>query len=256
MDDGAVAHYQAVLVSLKHTFSHGFTLLTNYTDSYCVSDQDFGAALAGSTNSFPFSRGIDRGPCNFDTRHNFNTSLVATSSVKGNSPWVSRLLSDWQFAPLIHAASGQPLTITSGIDNSLTGLGNDRPVQVNSNYTPASHGCAGAPCYQFLNALAFTKNLIGATGNVGRGALRGPGNLSFDVALSRRFKIGERFTLEARGESFNVINHTNFVGAIQGAGTANAGATTLNTNLSSSAFGKALAAFDPRIMQLVLKLYF
>jgi hypothetical protein len=222
-----------------------------------VSDQDFGAALAGSTNSFPFSRGIDRGPCNFDTRHIFNTTLVARSSVKG-SPWMSRLLSDWQLAPLFHASSGQPLTITSGIDNSLTGLGNDRPVQVLSSYTPASHGCSGAPCYQFINPSAFIKNAIGATGDVGRGALRGPGNVSFDVAVSRRFKFGEggRFQLEARGESFNIINHVNFVGAIQGAGTGSAGATTMNTNLSSSAFGKALAAFDPRIIQLVLKVYF
>ena len=255
MDDGAVAHYQAVLLSLKHSFSHGFTLLTNYTDSYCVSDQDFGAALAGSTNSFPFSRHIDWGPCNFDIRHNFNASLVANSSVKG-SPWARRLLSDWQLAPLFHAASGQPLTITSGIDNSLTGLGNDRPVQLLSSYTATNHSCPGAPCYQFLNASAFIKNPIGSTGDVGRGALRGPGNVSFDVALSRRFRIGERITLEARGEAFNIVNHANFVGAIQGAGTANAAATTLNTNLSSSAFGKALATFDPRILQLVLKLYF
>jgi hypothetical protein len=86
--------------------------------------------------------------------------------------------------------------------------------------------------------------------------LRGPGNVSFDVALSRRFRITERLQLEARGEAFNIINHVNFVGAIQGAGTGSAGATVLNNNLGSSAFGKALAAFDPRIIQLVLKMYF
>lgn len=86
--------------------------------------------------------------------------------------------------------------------------------------------------------------------------MRGPGTVSFDVALTRKFKITERFQLEARGEAFNIINHTNFVGGIQGAGTASAAYTTMNTNLSSSSFGKALAAFDPRIMQLVLKLHF
>jgi hypothetical protein len=254
-DDGAVAHYQALLLSVAHRFKNGFEFYSNYTDSYCVSDQDFGAALATSTNSFPFSRGIDRGPCNFDTRHIFNTGLVARSTVKG-SPWASRLMSDWQLAPLFHASSGQPLTVVTGTDRSLTGLNNDRPVQVLSNYTPASHGCSGAPCYQFLNASAFTPNPIGAPGNVGRDALRGPGNVSFDVALSRRFRITERLQLEARGEAFNIINHVNFVGAIQGAGTGSAGATVLNNNLGSSAFGKALAAFDPRIIQLVLKMYF
>ena len=32
--------------------------------------------------------------------------------------------------------------------------------------------------------------------------------------------------------------------------------TTMNTNLSSSAFGKVQNAFDPRIFQFAMKLYF
>jgi hypothetical protein len=247
MDDGAVAHYQAALISLRHNFRHGFTLLTNYTDSYCVSDYDFGAALAGSANSVPFSRGSDRGPCNFDTRHNFNTSVVATSSVHGDS-WTSRLLNNWQIAPLFHVASGQPLTVTTGKDNSLTGLNNDRPVQVLSNPYPSNQGV------QWINPLAFVPNPMGGFGTVGRDALRGPGNVSFDVALSRRFKLAERWTLEARAEAFNAVNHTNFVGSISPAG--GSSYTTMNTNLSSSAFGKVQSAFDPRIMQFALKLHF
>lgn len=253
-DDGAVAHYQALLVSVKHSFGHGFTFLANYTDSYCVGDTDFGAALATPGNSQPFNRHADWGPCNFDTRHIFNTSLVASSSVKG-SPWMRRLLSDWQLAPLLHIASGQPLTVTTGKDNSLTALNNDRPIQVLSDYRPATGGCVSAPCYQWINPAAFIPNPLGTYGNVGRDALRGPGNLSLDVAVSRRFRITERFTLEARGESFNVINHTNFVGSIIPSG-AGISATTLTTNLSSSSFGKVQSAFDPRIMQLVLKFYF
>ena len=255
-DDGAVAHYQAMLLSVKHTFGHGFTWFTNYTDSYCVSDGEFGAALATPNNEVAFNRHYDWGPCNFDTRHIFNTSIVASSSVKG-SPWVRRLLSDWQIAPLLHVASGQPLNLITGKDNSLTGTNNnDRPVQVLPNYRPATGACAGAPCYQWINPAAFIPNPLGTFGNLGRDATRGPGNVSFDVAVSRRFRITERFTLEARGESFNAINHVNFVGAIQPSGTGSATAATLNNNLSSSAFGKVQAAFDPRIMQLVLKLYF
>ena len=129
-------------------------------------------------------------------------------------------------------------------------------MQVLANYRPASGACAGAPCYQWINPAAFIPNPLGSYGNLGRDATRGPGNVSFDVAVSRRFRMTERFTLEARGESFNAINHTNFVGAIQPSGTGSATAATLNNNLSSSAFGKVQAAFDPRIMQLVLKLYF
>ncbi len=246
-DDGAVAHYQAMLLSVRHSFSNHFMLSANYTDSYCVSDYEFGAALATPTNSVPFSRGSDRGPCIFDTRHNFNTTLVAVSSVKGN-PWTSRLLSNWQVAPLVHVASGQPLNVTTGKDQSLTGLNNDRPVQVLSNPYPANKGV------QWINPAAVTPNALGTFGTLGRNALRGPGALNFDVGLSRLFKLKERFNLEARAEAFNVLNHTNFVGAISPAG--GTSYTTMNTNSSSSAFGKVQSAFDPRIMQFALKLHF
>jgi hypothetical protein len=247
-DDGANAHYEALLVSLRHNFGHGYQLSTNYTDSYCISDYDFGAALAGSTNSVPFSRGTDRGPCVFDVRHNFNTSLVAQSSVKGNV-WASRLLSGWQIAPLFRVISGQPLTITTGKDNSLTGLNNDRPVQVMPNAYPTSN-----KGLQWINPAAFTPNPIGGFGDVGRGALRGPGGLFFDASLSRIFKFNERFNLEARMEAFNLLNHTDFVGAISPAG--GTSYTTLITNSSSATFGKVQAAFDPRILQFALKLHF
>jgi hypothetical protein len=80
MDDGAVAHYQGLLLSTQHRMSSHYTMLANFTDSYCLSDYDFGAALAGSTNSQVFNRHADWGPCVSDARYLFNASLVATSS--------------------------------------------------------------------------------------------------------------------------------------------------------------------------------
>jgi hypothetical protein len=257
MDDGAVAHYNGLLMSIQHRFANNFTFLANYTDSNCVSDTDFGAALATPGNSQPFNRHADWGPCVFDTRHNFNTSLVATSEVKGNNPWVSRLLSGWEIAPLIHASSGQPLNVTVGKDNSLTGLNNDRPNQVLANYRATNPICNNGttPCVQWIDPAAFTPNAPGTYGNVGRNALRGPKTVNFDVALSRIFKIRERFSVQARVDAFNVLNHTNFAGAISPAGTVTS-YSTLSTNEGATTFGRVQSAFDPRILQFALKLYF
>jgi hypothetical protein len=254
MDDGAVAHYEALLLSIQHCFAHNFTFLSNYTDSYCLSDYDFGAALATPTNSQPFNRHADWGPCIFDTRHNFNASMVALSSWKGG-PWASRLLSNWQLAPLFHASSGQPLNVTTGHDNSLTGLNNDRPDQVMADVYQANQSCKSPPCVQWINPSAFVANPPGTFGNVGRNELRGPGTVNVDTALSRIFGISERFRLEARAEAFNIINHPNFVGAISPAGLV-AAFTTMNTNFSSASFGQVQSAFDPRILQFALKLSF
>jgi len=257
MDDGAVAHYNGVLMSVQHRFSNNFTFLANYTDSYCISDTDFGAALAGASNSQPFYRHGDWGPCVFDTRHNFNTTLVATSEVKRGSAMVNRLLSGWEIAPLIHASSGQPLNVTVGKDNSLTGLNNDRPNQILSSTAATNPVCSNGstPCVQWLNPAAFSPNPLGTFGNIGRNALRGPGTFNFDVALSRIFKFRESLSLQARLDAFNVLNHTNFVGAISPAGTVT-GYSTLSTNESSSTFGRVQSAFDPRILQFSLKLVF
>jgi hypothetical protein len=257
MDDGAVAHYNGLLTSLNHRFSHNFTFLANYTYSNCISDTDFGAALATPGNSQPFNRHADWGPCVFDTRHNFNTSLVATSAMKGGNAFLRHLVNDWTLAPLIHASSGQPLNVTVGKDNSLTGLGNDRPNQALANVMATNPICNNGTtaCVQWLNPAAFTANPLGTFGDLGRNALRGPHTVNFDAALSRTFKITERFNLQARLDGFNVFNHTNFAGAISPAGTVT-GYSTLSTGLSSSTFGRVQSAFDPRILQFALKLNF
>jgi hypothetical protein len=80
---------------------------------------------------------------------------------------------------------------------------------------------------------------------------------SLDLALSRTFRYRERLKLQARFEAFNILNHTNFVGNFAPSGQpAGASYGTASQNLSSSNFGQLTGAYDPRIMQAALKLYF
>ncbi len=258
MDDGAVARYQGMILSTQHHFSHNYTFAVNYTYSYCLSDYDFGAALAGSTNSQIFNRHADWGPCISDTRHNFNASLVATSTWQGGNKFTNALMSNWQLAPLFTARSGQPLNVTTGTDNSRTDLNNDRPIQVNANYRSTNSTCSSsAICVQWINPGAFIANPIGTYGDLGRNALRGPGYFGFDLSLSRIFQIKERFKLQTRFEAFNILNHTNYTGAFAPSGlSAGASYGTLSTGLNSSTFGQVTGAYDPRILQFAMKLYF
>jgi len=262
MDDGAVAHYNGALVSIQHRFVNNFTFLANYTLSNCISDADFGAALASSSNSQPFNRHADWGRCVFDTRHNFNTTLVATSQFKRGNALANQLLTGWELAPLVHVASGQPLNVTVGKDISLTGLGNDRADQVLGNVYASNQNCVSASspfCVQFLNPSAFqTVSTLtpGAFGNLARNAISGPGTVNFDVALSRGFKIREGINLQARLDAFNIFNHPNFTGAISPAGTVTGFSTLSTSQNSTSTFGRVQSAFDPRILQVSLKLNF
>jgi hypothetical protein len=188
------------------------------------------------------NRRADRGSCNYDVRHVFNTSFVYLSPAVGKG-FAGKVLGNWQVAPILRATSGMAINVSSGADNSGSGnsslLITDRPNQLLPNAYMQDWG-ASTP--QFLNPAAFAANPSGTFGNVGRDSVYGPGQLNFDLALSRIFAFTERFQLEARGEAFNAINHTNF--------------STVETRFNNKNFGKLTAAGDPRILQFALKLRF
>ena len=236
-DQGGNARYNGLLLSVQHRFSNNYTLLTNYTWSHCNSDFDFTGELAGSQYQQPGNRSANKGDCNFDYRHVANISLIAESPGVGGH--FSKLLTKgWQVAPIVSMRSGGPLTVTTGSDTSLTGVGQDRPNVVNlAGVIPAAQNAA-----LWLNRAAFVNNAPGTYGNAGRDAFRGPGLLNFDIAFSRIFALRERLKLEARAEAFNAINHVNL--------------NNPTTALNSSNFGKITAAGDPRILQFAMKLRF
>ena len=246
-DDGANAFYDGLLTSIQHRFSHGFTFLSNYTWSHCISDGDFTGNVGNEQYQNQSSRRADRGDCNYDIRHMFNASFVGISPAIGPG-WASHVLRNWQVAPLVRVTSGLPLIVATGKDNSLTGIGLDRP-----NLVPGvdPYNASWGPQLQFLNPAAFTQNATGTFGNLGRNVLRAPGQINFDASLSRIFALTERFRLEARAEGFNAINHTNF----KVPKTSTVQITDINA-ITASTFGRLTSANDPRILQFALKLHF
>jgi hypothetical protein len=235
-DDGGNANYNGVLASVQRRFSHGFTLLANYTWSHCLNYGDPNGNIATGYYQDDRTRGPNYGNCAWDIRHMFNTTMVLLSPVRGGT-WAGRVLGNWKLAPLLRATSGPPMNVTTGRDNSLTAVGRDRPNQVLGDPYPATR----TPT-QWINPAAFVPNPTGTFGTLGRNALRAPGALRVDAALSREFPMTEALRLEARGEAFNLINHANF--------------SAPSTNLSSANFGRITSAGDPRILQFAFKLHF
>jgi len=252
-DDGSNANYNALLVSVQERLSHGVTFLANYTWSHCISDGDYTGDITGPGFMNPNNLRQDRGDCNFDIRHIFNTAIVATSKVGGSNLW-ARLLSNWQISPIIRALSGSPLNVTTGTDASLTGVNLDRPNLVPGINPVNSNWGSGTP--QYLNPAAFTVNAPGTYGSLGRDVIRGPGLIQFDASLVRLFGFTETLKLEVRAEAFNVINHANFVAAATGTGIPGISTSGISLSRSSSNFGQITTAGDPRILQFAMKLSF
>ena len=236
-DDGISSNYNGMLASVEHRFAQNYTILANYTWSKCLGIAPV-TSLGGGVVQDPSNVRGDYGPCTYDAPHLFNFTGVYVSRF-GQGGILSSLLSHWNVAPLVRYQSGLPVNPTTGKDNSLTGVGNDRPnVISNHAYNGAEHG----KLYQYLNPNLFTPNAIGTYGNAGHYSLRGPGFFNVDMALSREFRLRERLALHVRAEAFNLLNHPNFGLPI--------------ANISSSNFGQITTANDPRILQGSMKLTF
>jgi hypothetical protein len=139
-NDGSNASYNGMLTPLQHRFSHSFSVRLNYAWSHCISESDFNIELTGPTYMNPNHLAQDRGNCGHDTRHIFNGSVIATSWYNGRRA-LHLLLAGWRIAPLVRITSGASINVTTGVDNSLTGVGLDRPnvVDMTKIYRPGYH---------------------------------------------------------------------------------------------------------------------
>ncbi|HEU5235101.1 MAG TPA: TonB-dependent receptor [Terriglobales bacterium] len=257
-DDTGSSNYNGLIASIRHRFARNFTWLANYTYSHCLSTGDFNGDLRGTYYSQQNNPRADYGACNFDVRHIFNTSAVASSPAIGSGA-LRWLVEGWQVSPSIRATSGLPANVTLGADNSFTGEGTgiDRPnlnpgVPLYLNSWTVLKG--GTYAYQVFNPAAFSKPAAGAYGNVPRDFLRNPGAWTVDLSLTRSFPIRERLKVEGRLDMFNAFNHWNPV-----APSANWGSSSFGqvTSAPSPSFVPQAATWnDPRVLQLAAKVIF
>src|SRR5207253_5466076 len=101
----------------------------------------------------------------------------------GTNRVVSEVLGHWQLGTLLTFHSGFPFTPTSGVDNSLTGVGQDRPDVVGDPYV------RNATPLVWINAAAFQPNAPGKFGNAGYNSLIGPRFFGVDANLSHVYHI-------------------------------------------------------------------
>lgn len=238
MDDGATANYAGLLLSAQHRRTNGLTLQGNYTWSHCIGDLE--ETQLGIPTQYPYKdmRYYYRGNCNQDRRHNANASAVYEMPTFENRV-VQALASGWRISGSVRLITGSPMTITSGIDTSLTNAtGGDRANQVLPN------GYAEKKTVdQYFNRAAFATPADGQFGNLRVNNLYGPGSVTINMGLTRTFQVRESQTIEVRGEAFNLPNHVNWN-------------NPTSTALNSANFGKITTVGDPRIIQLALKYVF
>ena len=181
-----------------------------------------------------------------------------------------RLTTGWSLYPIVFAQSGIPLDFRAGTRQSSgnpgpSGAGDGEIVRVDQmvasvqtfdphqtqTFVNPSTGQPATGNFWFdpndfqpdacINAGTCP---LGFYGTYGRNSFHGPRRVNMDLALEKATDlIGERTKLIFRVEAFNIFNHTEF-------------RPPADTRPTAGTFGQISGTYDPRILQLALKLIF
>jgi hypothetical protein len=192
----------------------------------------------------------DFGPSAFDRPQIFGVNFVYQIPLLRNAQnhFLKTTLGGWEISGIVTASSGAPLNVGLNGQSASSIVPNtaNRPDQSGSGHDP--HTAA-----QWFDTSIYATPVAGLWGNTPRNSVRGPGRDNWNMSLFKNFVFNqERGTsLQFRAEVFNIWNHTQFW-----ADTLNNGGQGISTNFGASDFGQVKTAYDPRIIQLGLKLYF
>jgi Carboxypeptidase regulatory-like domain/TonB dependent receptor-like, beta-barrel len=225
--------YNSMQLNAEKRFGKGLSLLASYTFSRKMDDYGW-----TTPDDLRFDYGVSRE----DVPHNFKFSNVwEFPQMRGNRV-LSAIVNGWMLNSLVTWQSGFPFTISSGRDNSFTGIGRDRADFLGGDADLGSDRPHGEMVAQYFDTSKFVANAIGTFGNSAKNMLRGPRYFNTDVALLKVTTIRQTIGLQFRAEFFNIFNNVNF--------------NAPNSNVASAQFGRITSALDPRIIQFGLKLLF
>jgi hypothetical protein len=231
--------YNAMIAKLEKRFSKGLSLLASYTYGHSID----GEPQEHDVNDLTSPQNVrnlaaDRGSSNFDVRNRFVMSGFYILPFGKKAGALNYLARDWQLSGIFSAQGGQPFSATLSTDPSNTGA-TAHPNVIGNGNLPSDQRTVS----HWFNTAAFAAPTCICFGNAGRGILTGPGFVNVDFSIIRDFHFAERFRLQFRAESFNLMNHPNL--------------GVPNYVIGNPAVGTITTVINPeRQNQLALKLYF
>ena len=206
-EGAGISFYNGMIVSFNKRAARWANVRLSYTLSKTTDDAGNFFFSSPQNN---FNLRDDMGLSDNDQRHRLVISGTFQTP-EGKKDGLQKVLQGFQLSYIFTYASRLPFNVLLGSDRNFDTNNNDRPV------------------------------------GVGRNTGRGFDFASFDMRLSRRFRITERLSLDVLAEGFNLFNRSNL-------GVPN---NTFGPGTTPNAtFGQATQAFDPRQFQFGLKLSF
>ncbi len=241
------SYYNSAQISVRRNMS-ALQVFANYTFSKSIDNASAeGNGYTAPADSLNFLLG--RGRSDWDRPHSFNASVIYDlpigkgKLIGGDMPrWLDTAIGGWKLGGLVVWQSGSVFTVTS---SRLTTHGG---FTTWSNYTgdrtagEVVRRDGGIWYFSDDDFSKFSFPLAGELGTSGRNSFRGPGFISSDLSIVKKFQLFEGHAVTFRAEGYNIFNHANFANPT----------VTLTT---PATFGKisATTANNPRVFQMALR---
>ena len=244
-DPAGNATYNALQMTLTRRFSHGFSLLANYVWSKSIDISSNDPSNITLTLSNQNNIEADRARSDYDVPQRFVASyLWATPQIRRFGLLGSEVLGNWQLNGITTLSTGNPFTITSGVDTNLDTVLTDRPNTI-SDPVLSGRRSRNAKIQEYFNTAAFAQvpaNAANPYGSTSRNSLIGPGVVNTDFSAFKNFPAWKESQVQFRAELFNLFNTVNL--------------SNPNGVLSSPLFGRITNSANARVIQFALKYSF
>jgi hypothetical protein len=272
IDNTATSNYHSLQVQLNRRYTQSFLMGLAYTFSKTWTTEPGTNAREGACNYQvgTVTNAAQIGNCQANPyvptsqwlggRQAFDQTHVLVTNFQWNLPRASKLapnavvraaFDNWELSGIHTFATGFPFSVaaTSSVTSDISGSN----ILARPNIVAGEDPNSGPKTFsQWFNPKAFAAPARGTFGNSGPNNFRGPRMNNWDVTLMKRIPLGKSETrsIRLRVEAYNLFNHTQF-NAINAVARFDGAGAQINPQ-----FGQAIAARQPRILQLGATLYF
>jgi hypothetical protein len=250
-------------IRMRKRMAHGVAVSGTYAYSKSIDDASSIGGGGTVVAQNPFDIAGDRGLSSFDQRHKFTGNWIYELPFGENHRFAQRgplshILDGWQWSGDFTVGSGlyftprvlgNSLDINRGVSGSLRANATGAPVSVSNPTTMEWFNTAAfcSPASSFGSSVPASggncANPNGTSfGDAGRNTIEGPGQIVFDMNLSKTITIKESRALELRIQAANVFNTAHFA--------------AINTIVNSLTYGEVTSVGNMRRITMLARFRF
>ena len=248
------AQYDSAILRVQKSMANGLALVSAYTWSKNLDmagggpGNNLNAGNSGPQDVFSLDGewGLSylHSPHRWTNAATFQLPFGRGKAFANSMPYAANLLvGGWSVNAVSTMQTGFPMQIFMN-NNTNAVFGNARQRPNATGVSPKMEGSFGQRLDGWINRAAFSNATIATFGNLTRTiALRGPGQVNWDISVFKTFDIYENFKAQFRAEALNAMNTPLF--------------RSPNTAFGNAQFGRVTSQANfPRMIQLGVRLFF